>query len=465
MENGKTAQFVRELGLRDVILFNIAAVVSIRWLTTAAHIGPGSLTLWAGAALLFFVPLALAVARLNERYPEAGGIYTWTGIAFGEWHGFLCGWCYWLSNLFYFPNLLIAGIGIAFYTFGSRYAALADNGLVMTASCLAVLWLALATNLVGMKIGKWTQNTGAAATFTAGIIVIAAGLAALLSGKGVTPLKIAPQWNWDSLNYWSQIAFAFGGLELGAIMCAEIRDPQKTVRRAAYISAALIGGFYILGTLAILALITPDKISIVTGLGQAAGAAGERFGVAWLAPPLAAMIALGILGQFGAWIGGSARLAFVIGLDRYLPPSFAKLHPRYRTPHVALLSQGIATTAFVILLQAGESMRTAYQLLVDMTVVTYFIPFLYLFATAWKHGQRLSAAAGALVTTVGIVCSFVPPEGASSVWLFETKLVASCALLIGAGWIVYRRAAATAQSTQSSADDDGIVIPPGFKDS
>ena len=51
----------RRLGLRDLVLFNIAAVASIRWLTTAAHIGPGSLSLWAGAALLFFVPLAFAV--------------------------------------------------------------------------------------------------------------------------------------------------------------------------------------------------------------------------------------------------------------------------------------------------------------------------------------------------------------------------------------------------------------------
>jgi len=76
-----------------MVLFNVAAVVSIRWLATAAHIGPGSLGLWAGAAVFFFVPLALAVAGLNEKFPCEGGIYTWTGISFGQWHGFLCGWC------------------------------------------------------------------------------------------------------------------------------------------------------------------------------------------------------------------------------------------------------------------------------------------------------------------------------------------------------------------------------------
>lgn len=448
------------LGLRDVVLFNIAAVVSIRWLTTAAHIGPGSLSLWAGAALLFFVPLALAVARLNELYPEEGGIYAWTGISFGEWHGFLCGWCYWLSNLFYLPTLLITGIGIAFYTFGDRYAALASNPLVMTTTSLMILWLALVTNLLGTNIGKWTQNIGAAATCAAGGAIILAGAVAFATGTAVTSLQhIAPEWNYNSLNYWSQIAFAFGGLELGAILNAEIRDPQRTVRRAAWISAAGIGGFYILGTLAMLALLTPERISVVTGLAQAAQAAGARFGVGWLAAPLAAMIALGIMGQFGAWIGGSARLAFAIGLDRYLPAPFARLHPRWGTPYVALLSQGIACTAFVVFLQAGETLRTAYQLLGDMTVVSYFIPFLYLFATAWRHGQKASAAAGMLVTVVGIVCSFVPPEDVHSVWLFEGKLLGSCAVLIGSAWVTYRRAIAKARSTES------VTTPAGVSDS
>ena len=103
----------REIGLWDLVLFNIAAVVGIRWLAAAAQAGSGSITLWLVAAALFFVPSALAVATLSARFPKEGGIYVWTKEGFGDWHGFLCGWCYWLSNLFYFPNLLLAGIGMA----------------------------------------------------------------------------------------------------------------------------------------------------------------------------------------------------------------------------------------------------------------------------------------------------------------------------------------------------------------
>ncbi len=429
----------RELGLRDMVLFNVAAVVSIRWLATAAHIGPGSLGLWAGAALFFFVPLAFTVAGLNEKFPCEGGIYAWTGISFGEWHGFLCGWCYWLSNLFYFPNLLLAGIGMALYSLFPSNQALADSRILVVSISLAALWIALITNLIGLRIGKWTQNLGALATCIVGATIIAAGLTALVRHAGATPIHVLPEWNWDNLNFWSQIAFAFGGLELGAIMSGEIRDPQRTIRRAAWIGCLAIGGFYMLGTLSILALLPPESISVVTGLAQAGEAAAARWGVPWLTPALGALIAIGIMGQFGAWIGGSARLAFSIGLDRYLPASFGKLHPRWRTPHVALLTMGIASTAFLILMQFGETLRTGYQLLVDITVVTYFIPFAYLFAAAWKHGYRWSAAFGMMVTLAGIAFSFVPPGDVRSVWLFELKMVGSTAALVGTGWVFFVR--------------------------
>ena len=248
-----------------------------------------------------------------------------------------------------------------------------------------------------------------------------------------------PEWSWDNLNFWSQIAFAFGGLELGAIMSGEIRDPRRTVRRAAWISAAVIACAYMLGTLAILALLPPERISVVTGLAQAGEAAAAQLGWSGLSVVLGALIACGIMGQSGAWIGGSARLAFVIGLDSYLPAAFGRLHPRWQTPYVALLGMGIASTVFLVLAQLGDTLRTAYQVLVDVTVITYFIPFLYLFATAWKYGQRWSALSGLIVTAAGIAFSFTPPEGVQSVWLFELKIVGSCALLIASGLYFYAR--------------------------
>jgi amino acid transporter len=430
----------RELGLRDLVLFNIAAVVSIRWLATAAHIGPLSLLLWTGAALLFFLPLALSVATLTARFPSQGGIYVWTAHFFGPWHGFLCGWCYWLSNLFFFPNLLVAGIAIALYMFGPEHAALSDNPRVVLPLSLAVLWIASLANVIGLRVGKWINNIGAAATCAGGTVLIAAAACAAARDGSATRFGPLPAWDWGSLNYWPQIAFAFGGLELGAILSGEIRDPSRTVRRAAWISGAAIAGLYILGTSAILALLPPEGISVVTGLAQAGASAAGRLGLPWLTPALAFLIALGVIGQLGAWLSGGARLAFAIGLDRYLPESFGRLHPRWRTPYIALLTQGAACTLFLLAMQSGETLRMGYQILVDITVIAYFIPFLYLFAAAARNGQVVTAAAGLLVTAAAIAFSFVPPDGVRSVWLFEIKITGSLAILIAAAWLSYRRA-------------------------
>jgi glutamate:GABA antiporter len=416
-------------------------VVGIRWLAAAAHTGPGSITLWVLAAGLFFIPLALSVAALSKRFPEEGGIYVWTRRGFGDWHGFLCGWCYWLSNVFYFPSLLLAGVGMAATALG-----FAENRTAILATALAILWIASITNIVGLGVGKWTGNLGGLSTYLGGALLVGLGLVAWIRFGSATPLRLLPEWNLDKLNFWSQIVFAFGGLELGAIMGGEIRNPEKTVARAAWIAGLSIAAFYIAGTLAMLVLLPPDRISVVTGLVQAAAAAGARFGLGWPPLVLAFAIGLGVTGQLGAWIAGSARLPFVIGIDHYLPPIFSRLHPRWRTPHLSILILSGACTVFVIAMQAGENLRIGYQLLVDMTVVTYFVPFLYLFGAAWKNGQRASSMAGLAVTALGIVLSFVPPPDVSSVCVFEGKLAGGFGLIAIMGRLCFQRFRPAAQT-------------------
>jgi amino acid transporter len=426
-------QLRRELGLRDLVLFNIAAVIGIRWLAAAAHTGPISITLWLLAAAFFFIPSALAVAALSAKFPQEGGIYVWTKQGFGDWHGFLCGWCYWLSNLFYFPNLLLAGVDMAGYALG-----LSEVKIYVISTSLAILWIGLITNVFGLNIAKWTSNLGALATYAAGALIVVFGLIVWARLGSATPFRLAPHWDLDKVNFWSQIAFAFGGLELGAILGGEIRNPRRNVPRAAWISGVCIAAFYILGTLSLMVLMPPERISIMTGLVQAGTEMGARVGSPWLSRVMIVLILIGVAGQLGAWIGGTARIPFVIGLDRYFPPGFARLHPRWGTPHVAILAQGAACTVFVVALQAGENLRVGYQLLVDMTVITYFIPFLYMFAAAWKFGQKWSAAVGLLVTVIAMIASLIPPGDVRAVWLFEFKLIAGCAVLVAAARMVFQ---------------------------
>src|SRR6478672_1374965 len=110
----------RELGLWDLVLLNIVAIVGLRWwLMAASAYGYAALPLWILAFLCFFVPSGLAVIDLTTRYPEEGGIYAWTKHAFGEKHGFISGWCLWTNNLIYFPHLLIFTVGNLVFMFGA----------------------------------------------------------------------------------------------------------------------------------------------------------------------------------------------------------------------------------------------------------------------------------------------------------------------------------------------------------
>src|SRR5579864_7354762 len=117
----------RELRLWHLVFFNISAVAGVRWLAAAAHSGPGSLTLWLLAALAFFLPSALVVSSLSARFPDEGGLYVWTKHAFGEWHGFLCAWLYFVSNVLFFPTIMLAGVTMASYMFGTSGIKYSEN--------------------------------------------------------------------------------------------------------------------------------------------------------------------------------------------------------------------------------------------------------------------------------------------------------------------------------------------------
>jgi glutamate:GABA antiporter len=426
----------RVLGLPDLVLWNIVTVVGLRWVAVAAHTGLGSVLLWISAGLLFFIPSTFIVAGLSRRYPEEGGLYVWTRELFGPWHGFLCGSCYFLSTLFYLPTLLLSGLSMAALALGFH-----QDKWVMVGLSLAIVWLMLAANLVGLQVGKWTTDLGGAATILVGALLIAAGAFAWLRGGFSTPIvasAIVPHWDWQKLNFWSQIALAFTGLELGAIMAGEIRDPKRTIPRAAWISGVAISAFYIGGTLAVLALVSAEHVDIMAGIVQAGQAAGARLG--WMGFPalIAALMLAGTAGGFSSWMSGCARLPFVIGVDQFLPPAFARLHARWGTPYLALLSEGAICSVFLVLMTLGETLRAGYQILVDLTTVTTLFPFVYIFAAGWKSSYRASAVCGLAVTALAMVLAFIPPEGAS-LW-YEFKLAAGCAAVVAAARINFQYA-------------------------
>ncbi len=451
----------RSLGLRDLVLFHVVAVLSLRWLATASAAGPSSITLWILAALLFFIPQGLAVSDLSARFPDEGGIYFWTKRAFGEGHGFLCGWCYWINNVLYYPNLLISTAVIATYVVGKGDSGLADDRMYVFLATLIMLWLAVWLNIVGLSTGKWLQNVGAVATYLPGIgLIVLAGYAALhgAAANQFTLASLTPDLTkFGELNLWATIAFAFAGLELAATMGGEIAEPRRNLPRSILLSAPLVLFLYIVGTWAVLTLIPAKDVNIVSGFLQAIHVGAGT--VAWVAPVAAAGYVLGNIGGVGAWLAGPARVAFTIGLDRYFPPAFGRVHPKWKTPYVAILVQAGLATVFLVLsvIGKGTTVEKAYLILLDTMLLIYFIPYIYLFLSfirfrhrdpigaegtippKTKAGAYLTGAAGLFLTLFAMGVAMVPPTGTTETWLFFIKVIGGASAFVLVGGIFYWR--------------------------
>jgi amino acid transporter len=465
--NGKNApQLTRALRLRDLVLFNLVAVLGLRHLATAAKFGPGSLVIWVIAALAFFIPQGLAVMELSSRFPNEGGVYFWTKRALGEGHGFLCGWCYWINNVLYFPNLLISTAVIATYVVSKGDGDLALNWAYILTATLGSLWLAVILNVVGVGTGKWLQNAGGVGTYVPGLMLIAVGLYAALSrppANEMTVASLTPDFtNISSLNLLSTIAFAFAGLELSATMGDEIKDPRRDLPRATYIATPLIVLAYVAGTGAVLWLVPQREVNIVSGFLQAIKVGTGHTGSAlwWVVPLAAALYTVGNLGGIGAWLTGPARVAFAVGLDRYFPPTFARVHPRWRTPYVAILVQAVLATVFLLfsVIGKGSTVEQVYLMLLDTQLLIYFIPYLYIFVCFLIHRHRSGALeearparwndlrgwalgmSGLLVTLFAIAVTMIPPPGIADPWVFRAKVIGGASSFILLGGVIYWRA-------------------------
>src|SRR5271157_1504726 len=451
------------MGFWDVLLFNIATVLGPRWISAAGHTGTSSISLWVIAAVFFFVPGAFVINELSSRFPEEGGLYVWAKEAFGDFHGFVAGWTYWIYTVFYFPGLLLASASMSAYILGGRGAALSQDRSFLILVSLALLLIAVLLNIIGLNIGKWLQNAGGVGTYLPLLMLVGvAGLVYLKHGSVThfTLTNMLPTWNWDTVNFWSQIAFAFTGLELVSAMSEEVRNPRRTLPRAVFGAGALIALMYILGTFAILTLVPAGDLDPKSGVFQAIAIGSVALKIGFLGILAALLVTVGNAGGVGSTVAGIARVPFVVGIDRYLPAAFGKIHPRWKTPYISILVQAGVSGAILLLSQIkSETVQAAYQVLIDAAIILYFIPFMYMFAGVIKLAGRkdraenphavlipggmvgvwLCGGLGFLVVLVGIFVSLVPPGDITNKVMFEFKLIGGTLGSILLGLFLYWR--------------------------
>ncbi len=441
------AQLKRALGRWDLVALFVVAVFNLNVVPSIAANGGVTIWLWIGALLLFFWPQGIAVIELAHRYPGEGGVYLWAKEVFGDFHGFLSGWCYWTNNMMYVPTVLLYFVGVSVFVLGPGHEALADNKMFAVTLSLILFGLLVVLNIRGLGVGKWVNNLGGIGTgVAAGTLVLLGVIVWLHFGTTVTTADFRmPKDPRFVLNSFGVICFGLVGLELASVMGDEIRDPEKTLPGAVAWGGIISGALYIAATLTLLMAVNKNEISVLQGIVQAVAHMAQRVGVKWIVAPFALMLSLSIAGIASAWLAGSARIPFVAGLDSYLPSWLGKVHPRYGTPYAALIVHAIVSVILVAFNFLGGGVQETFQKMLSLAVVLQLIPFVYIFGALLKIAYTespvtgryskgvlvLSGFSGMITTVLAIIVAFFPAQQITSLFLYEVWMFGGTALFVG----------------------------------
>ncbi|HXX99396.1 MAG TPA: APC family permease [Candidatus Limnocylindrales bacterium] len=438
----------RVLGRRDLVLLFVVAVFNLNVLPSIAANGGVTLWLWLISLLLFFWPQGIAVIELAHRYPGEGGVYLWAKEVFGDFHGFLSGWCYWTNNMMYVPTVMLYFVGVSVFVLGAGHESLADSRAFALIASVILLVLLVLLNVMGLGVGKWINNLGGVGTFFAAFLLM--GLGIIMWLKFGTNLRGTdfhiPANPRFVLNSFGVICFGLVGLELASVMGDEIENPRQTLPGAVAWGGVLSGLLYVGATLTLLVAVDKSSISVLQGIVQAVSHMASRVGVAWIVAPFAFLLSLSIAGIGSAWLGGSARIPFVAGLDSYMPAWLGRIHPKYATPYAALVVHASVSLVLVIVnFMSTGRVQESFQRLLSLAVVLQLIPFLYVFGALLRialdtnfvrghygKGTLVFAGACGLVTTIlGIALAFFPAQQITSLVSYEIWMFGGTIVFIG----------------------------------
>jgi amino acid transporter len=276
-------------------------------------------------------------AAAGSRVSLTGGLYAYIEVAFGPFIGFLSGALYWLMASF-----AVASVASAFAGSIGALTPVADNQ-VARGALLAALFAGLAfVNVRGVSSGSRVVQIVTVAKLLPLAIFVISGIWFIdpraLGWPGAPSVAALGRTS-------IVLIFAFAGVEIAVAPTGEVREPTRTVPRAIFAALAITTTFYLLIQVVAQGLLGPSLTNFVSApLAEAAsrvlGAAGR------------AMVLLGgAVSMFGYISGdllGSPRVLYAFGRDGTLPEPFRRVHPVFRTPHVAIAFYAIVVATLAI---------------------------------------------------------------------------------------------------------------------
>ena len=385
MENQHQGRHRATIGVGDMTLLTVSAILLLDTLSASASIGVSSITWWLIMGLAFFIPYGLISAELGTTYPEQGGIYSWIRDAFGKRWGTRVTWLYWLNNVLWNASISILFAGIFSQMF------LPEMSLAMQlALAIGLNWLVVASTCLSLRVGKWVPNIGASLKMITFAAIVAGGLIYALQ-PGV---ELANDFSWEafqpewgsSTQYVSTILYGMLGFELICSASEEMKHPERDIPRSILSSGVMIFLGYILATFAILAVIPADTIDLVEGLV-------DTLRVLFGDSPLGVLVAtvLGVFALFTffsnatTWAIGTNRAVAESAIDGELPKVFAVEHPKNGTPVGASLLMGaVATVVLLIYGAIAGSNEDLFWSLFAASAVLFMLPYIGVVAAFYR---------------------------------------------------------------------------------
>ncbi len=364
----------KTLKQRDLVLFTVSAILLLDTLAAAASVGASSIFWWLSLGVIFFIPFALICAEMGCSYPEQGGIYAWIRDAFGGRWASRATWGYWVNTAVWIPAIYILFAGVFKQIF---FPELSLQGQIIIG--LILTWIAVGVNIIALDVGKWIPNLGAILkVLIFGTVITGAYLYSQDHGMAnpITWETVKPDWG-SSLQYIPAIIYGMLGFELVSASSEEMKNPEKDVPRAIFISGAIILVLYLLGTLAVLTAIPAGDINLVEGLVDTlllffgGSAIGKAFVLGLAIAAMYTFFSNGV-----TWALGCNRAAAEAAAEGELPKVFAITSKTRGTPVGAAVLMGVVSSLLLILygFMSGSN-EDLFWSLFAFSAVIFLLPY------------------------------------------------------------------------------------------
>lgn len=377
----------KKLGVLGLTIISINTILGLKNIPFASTIGPSAIIFWLIAAALFFVPISLVVAELATTYPNQGGITAWVNRAYGQKASFLCGWFYWVANFTYYPSLLL-GITVNI-SYAINQQQIIKNTWLTTIIAITIFWVFTLLTLRGTQMSGKLAAIGTPIGLIAPVVLIFVfGFASILTGHHSATTFTAKTLMPDNLSlntimFLSTLMFAFAGMEMLGTIAEDVDKPAKTFPKAIWISSLIIGGIYAIGTIAFQFVINIKPDQTATALYLFADQITKQFNLPFqLSQILGICFVISILGALSFLILNPSVIFYESG-KTILPKALRKTN-KDNMPANLIIWQAAGVTVILLLSGFIPTISAALNMLILMTTLAFFIPYVFLIFTYIK---------------------------------------------------------------------------------